>query len=385
MGGVLDGIRIADFTAVMAGSSGAMFLGDLGADVVKVENTEGGDYARQAQPYLFQSVNRNKRSLALDLATPEGLAVAKQLVATSDIVLQGYRPGALEAKGLGADALRADNPQLIYLSLCGYGTTGPGAQKRGIDQLVQADTGMAHAMGEVNQRLGLVDAAAGIAVAQAVLAALFRREREGVGATVEVSLYDTSLWLQMLPIGEFSVTRVPAEPPETYVLRIPTMGTFDVADGRIFIAVLNQATWERLCELMGESGLVEDERFASRELRSKHGAVVKELFGKALQRFDVATILGWGEREGFMTTEVKEYGDVLLDPQAEANESFQTIELFDGRQHTQVRGPWRFLGEPTHPYRRPPTLGEDSRSVLADLGYAADAVAGLVERGVVRG
>lgn len=384
---VLEGVRVADFTQIMGGSSGTMFLADLGADVVKVENTDIGDFARVSLPFLFESVNRSKRSLSVDLGTDRGIEIAKRLALSSDVVVQGYRPGALAKKGLGPTDLRDENPRLIYLSLSGFGAEGPGQGRRGIDQLIQVETGMAAVMDGVNQRLGLVDAAAGIAIGQAALAALYRREREGVGSELEVTLYDTSLWLQMLPIAEYSVTRVPPQAPAEYELRIPTMGVFETVDGRVFMAILNEVEWLGLCEMLGRPEWVDDPRFCDRTSRGQNGAPLRSLIADAVRRFDKATLVADGERRQLMISSVKDYDDVFADPQAAVNESFDTVPTADGAELVQVRGPYRFLGEEVmvRPPRRAPRLGEDSDEVMAQLGYTEDEVAALRRDGVVAG
>ena len=384
---VLEGVRVADFTQAMGGSSGTMFLADLGADVVKVENTEIGDFARTLLPFLFESVNRSKRSLSVDLGTAPGIEIARRLALSSDVVVQGYRPGALAKKGLGPTDLRHENPRLIYVSLSGFGSEGPGRDRRGIDQLIQVETGMAQVMDGVNQRLGFVDAAAGIAIGQAVLAALYRREREGVGSELEVTLYDTSLWLQMLPIAEYSVTRVPPQVPAEYELRIPTMGVFETVDGRVFMAILNEAEWRQLCEMLGRPQWLEDPRFADPASRGRHGAVLRSLLADAVRQFDKATLVADGERRQLMISSVKDYDDVLADPQAAVNESFHTVPTADGADLVQVRGPYRFVGEEVMatPPRRAPRLGEDSDDVMVQLGYTEHEVAGLHRDGVVAG
>lgn len=383
---ILEGVRIADFTQIMAGSSGTMFLADLGADVVKVENTEIGDYARVSLPFLFESVNRSKRSLSVDLGSERGVEIARRLVLTSDMVVQGFRPGALAKKGLGSTDLRAENPRLIYLSLSGFGAEGPGQDRRGIDQLIQVETGMAGVMDGVNQRLGLVDAAAGIAIGQAALAALYRREREGVGSDIEVTLYDTALWLQMLPIAEYSVTRTPPQIPAEYVLRIPTMGVFDTADGRVFMAILNQAEWLQLCEVLRRPEWIDDPRFADRATRAQNGALLHSLIADAVRPFDNATLVAAGERTELMISSVKDYEDVFADPQAAANDSFATVPTAAGADLVQVRGPYRFLGEQVMtPPRRAPRLGEDSDAVMTQLGYSDDELADLRRDGVIAG
>lgn len=294
----LAGVRVLDLSRILAGPWCAMVLGDLGADVVKVEHPVRGDDTRdwglktgESTTSYFDAVNRNKRSVSIDLATPEGLAQVKAMARDADIVVQNFKTGGAEKLGLGYDALSADNPRLIYCSISGYGSEGPEASRPGYDLLVQGEAGLMALNGEAERpplKFGLaaVDLFTGQYAAQALLAALYKRERTGKGSRVELALFDSGLALTSYYGLEALVQGM--DPPR-YGNAHPSIvpyGVFEAQDGPLVITVGNNAQFQRFCtHVIDRPDLAADPRFATNLERSRNRAdLLPELKGELLRR-----------------------------------------------------------------------------------------------------
>jgi crotonobetainyl-CoA:carnitine CoA-transferase CaiB-like acyl-CoA transferase len=380
----LEGVRVVDMTVVMAAPSATMFLADLGADVLKVENVTGGDFTRASQPYLFEVVNRNKRSVAVDFTTESGRELLQRLIGTADVLVQGLRPGALVARGFGPEEMMRQYPRLIYASLSAFGQRGPGAERRGVDAVVQAESGMAWIMGQVNHRLGLVDASAGIALSQAILAALFKRERDGLGDLVEISLLDTALWLQMFEYAAFGATgQVPVTAASMRTF-FPTSGHYEVRDGRVYLAANQEKEWPVLCDLIGQPELTDDPRFATRALRVQHAEALHEILSIYFLGTTLDEVMNEAKLRSMMVSPILDYPAVVSHPQVAANDSLRSVTSARGEPITQVRAPGRLRSEAEGVYRPAPELGADTASVVRELGYSDEQVAQMVGDGTLR-
>ena len=230
-----SGIRVIDLSHGLASPSASRVLAALGAEVIKIEMTGDGEFTRGMVPYVFRSHNRGKHSFAVDLKSPEGAELVRRLAATADVFVHGQRPGFVEKIGLDRERLTALNPQLIYAFVCGFGTTGPWAQRRAIDMLIQAESGLAAAQSGLLGNLSFVDTAAGLALSNGILAALLERATTGRVQHVEVSLLDTATYLQAAPLAEFSATGVSID-QDSYWNRYATVGLYESADGPIYVA-----------------------------------------------------------------------------------------------------------------------------------------------------
>jgi crotonobetainyl-CoA:carnitine CoA-transferase CaiB-like acyl-CoA transferase len=366
----LEGIRVVDMTMVMAGPSATMFLADLGADVVKVENPVGGDFARTQLPYVFEVVNRNKRSIAVDFTTESGRDVLERLIGTADVLVQSFRPGALAAHGFGPQDVMPRYPRLIYASLSAFGERGPGAGRRGVDAAVQAESGMAWIMGQVNHRLALIDASAGIALSQAILAALFERERDGLGDLIEISLLDTALWMQMFDHAEFGATGRAPNSAASIQTMMPTSGHYDVKDGRVYLAANQAKEWPMLCDLIGQPELTEDPRFATRALRSQNAEALREILSRYFLSTTLDEVTSQASARNMMISPILDYPAVVSHPQIAANDSLRKVTSAAGESITQVRAPARLRSEAEGEYRPAPALGADTASLARELGDA---------------
>ncbi|MDT3345010.1 CaiB/BaiF CoA transferase family protein [Microbacterium aquilitoris] len=393
MSGVLDGFRVVDCSIAMAGPFAAQRLGDLGADVVKVEPITG-EWQRHASAggangnrinVSFLSLNRNKRSLALNLKDDDGRAVVHRLVAESDVFLQNYRPGVAARLGVDYDTLRAINPSLVYVSISGYGEDGPYRDRPGQDLLLQAMSGAmlsTGAAGQPPQPAGqyIADAVTASTAFEAVLAALLHRERTGEGQLVTVNMLDALTTLQMQELSVFTVGGVPQErsaQPHAHVYIRSPYGTFRTADGWMVIAFPPLGVLSEIIDDPSLAGL--DDEKAGWEMRD-------ELFARTAERIVTGTTADWMaqfDRAGVWAGPVYSYQDLVDDPQIAHNGTFVEYDHpTEGRVKTPGF-PYRFAKTPASVRRGAPQTGEHSREVLTAIGYDPADVDRLVDAGVV--
>jgi crotonobetainyl-CoA:carnitine CoA-transferase CaiB-like acyl-CoA transferase len=381
---VLAGVRVLDLTNALAASSATKILADLGAEVIKIENPAGGDYTRALMPYIFESHNRNKRSFAVDLKHPEGVALVKQVATTCDVLVQSMRPGAAREVGLSAEDLAVVNPNLIYASFSAFGPTGPDAHRRGVDGVAQAESGLASLQNGVLGGTSFVDTTAGLALSQAILIALMKRDRFGVVEPVDVCLLDTAVYMQAAPIAEFSVEGVVVD-QKGYPSRYALAGVYEAADGPFFMAPYWERDWQALCAILGRTDLRTHARFADRAARGEHVVELRELLGKEFARRPRLEWLAELEGDGVLAGIVRSYADVLDDPQLRANQALEQHVLTDGRTAVFPRAPFRFAGQPLESTRSAPELGADTAGLLAEIGVDTARVDHLYEAGVITG
>lgn len=376
----LSGTRVIDLTNAVAGSSATKLLTDLGADVVKIESPAGGDFTRALMPFIFQSHNRNKRSLAVDLRAPEGVALVRRLAGTADVFVQSLRPGAAAELGLDRATLQALNPRLIHASFSAFNPQGPSATRRGVDAVTQAESGMVTMQGGLLGNLSYVDTTAGLALSHAILAALLKRDRTGQADSIEVNLFDTALYMQSAPLAEFSVTgHVPDQ--NTYLTRFPVVGLFEASDGQFQIAAYYERDWTALCSMVDRPDLLQDERFREPHRRREHVTALRDIL---TQEFRRQPRQYWVDRlgdQGILCGAVRDYGEILSDMDS-AHDPVERIETGE-RTATCVRAPFRFNGAPVANTRPAPALGADTRDVLHEAGLSPMEIAELEKRGVI--
>lgn len=395
----LAGVRVLDFSRVLAGPWSAMVLGDLGAEVIKVEHPGRGDDTRdwgvrvgKTETAYFNSVNRNKRSVTLDLQTPEGQQIARELAKTCDVLIQNFKFGGIDKLGLGYEALSAANPRLIYCSITGYDRSGPEARRPGYDLVVQGEAGLMALNGEAHQpplKFGVaaVDLFTGMYSAQAILAALYERERTGRGRHIEMALFDCGLMitayygLEALLIGEDPPRYGNAHPS------IVPYGVFDAADGPLVITVGNNAQFERFCrEVIERPDLADDARYKTNILRGQNRETLLPELTRELGNRPRKLLLERLARAGVPCGEVAGLREALLSPRATQG----GLVTQQPHPHTEsgttpvLAPPWRFDGERMPVRRAPPQLGEGTRDVLEQtLGYSAEKLAELKSKGVI--
>ncbi|MDV6373038.1 CaiB/BaiF CoA transferase family protein [Deinococcus arenicola] len=378
----LSGIRVADFTRVLTGPFCTMLLGDLGADVIKIEPPGGDDTRGWGPPFqesengressYFLSVNRNKRSVTLDLKTPEGMDAARKLIAGSDVLVENFRPGTLDRLGLGWEALRAIHPRLVYASISGFGQSGPYRDRAGYDVIAQGMGGMMSYNGEpggppLRVGVAVADVFSGSLITQAILAALFQRERTGRGERVDVNLLESVIALGSSQVGRYLATGEIPVPVGNDHRSIVPYGTVACGDGFVNIAVGNDALWRRFCTALDLTELGADPRFATNEGRVNSRAELDVLMLGGLARFTRQEIMDRLEVAGVPCGPVNNMAEVFADPHVQARGVAVTVD-HASLGHTTVTSPPWDIGGQTLPVRRaPPTLGQHTAEVLAEL------------------
>jgi crotonobetainyl-CoA:carnitine CoA-transferase CaiB-like acyl-CoA transferase len=396
--GPLDGVTVLDASRVLAGPFCGMQLGDLGADVIKVERPDGGDQTRHWSPPSFgdsgessyyASINRNKRSVTLNLATEAGRDTFRDLAAEADVVLENYRVGKPAEWGLNYESLVAENPGLVYCSITGYGQTGPLAERPAYDLVMQAEAGMMSITGEegrppVRVGVAMADLASGMYATQSILAALFRREfaDEG-GERIDISLFDSLVgWLTYMATDTFAS----GDPPGRMGSRHPNIApyqAYEAADGYIVVACASEAIWYRFCEALDRPDLVEDERFETNEVRVENREELEAEVAAELTDRTVDELITTFRDNDVPVGRIRDIAEVFEDPQVEARDMLQRVSHPTAGEMQLPGCPMKFRGHDTAARRHPPLVGEQTEEVLSELGYDEARIDGLREDGVL--
>ncbi|GAA5335012.1 MULTISPECIES: CaiB/BaiF CoA transferase family protein [Thermus] len=392
--GPLSGIKVLDLSRVLAGPLCTMILADLGAEVIKVEppwgdETRGwGPPFRQGESAYFLSVNRGKRSVALDLKHPEGQEAVRRLAREADVLVENFKTGDLARYGLDYARLSALNPRLVYLSLTGFGQTGPRAKEPGYDAALQGYTGIMSVTGEPQgppMKVGVawIDVMTGMMGAIAVLAALWERERSGLGQHIDLSLFDVGLFA-LANLGQsYLLTGKPPKRLGNAHAQIVPYGAFPAEDGWLVLAVGNDEQFGRLCQVLGLPEL--QERFPTNPERVTHREEVVEAITQVLKTKPRAHWLKRLQEAGVPAAPVNDLSEAFQDPQAEARGAVWTLEHPLLGALPTLANPLRFLSRtPASPPSPPPLLGEHTEAVLLEAGFTPEEVRRLVEKGIAR-
>jgi crotonobetainyl-CoA:carnitine CoA-transferase CaiB-like acyl-CoA transferase len=381
MPGPLDGFRIVDLTSMISGPLATMILADQGADVIKVENPDTGDHTRAANnsrngfSASFLNNNRNKRSVALDLKNPAALQAMLRLIATADVFVQNFRPGVADRMGLGEDAVRAVAPAIIYVSISGFGETGPYAQKPVYDPLIQGVSGLASIQaGSDTERPRLVrtivpDKLTAYNAAQAITAALLSRTKTGKGQHIRLSMLDAIvafLWASDMGSQTFVGQDIPQQEAASFIDLI-----YETATGPISAAVQSNREWASLTRALDKPEWLEDPRFKTPALRQRHINERLIMTQEALRTRPAEDWLDRLTREGVPCAPVLTRTQMLTNPQVVANGIVVETEHERAGLLRQARSAARFSETPATIRRGGPGLGEHTAEVLAELGYTS--------------
>ncbi|HUG36171.1 MAG TPA: CoA transferase [Candidatus Limnocylindrales bacterium] len=391
----LDGIRVIDLSRVIAGPWCGALLGDLGADVIKVEDTGSGDESRTWPPLkegessAYLLFNRNKRSLTLDLKTPEGVEVIKTLVKGADVLVENFRTGTMESFGLGYDTLAAINPRLVYCSVSAFGRTGPRKGSPGYEALMQAFSGIMSITGEpggppVRSGVSFLDLSTGILCALGVSNALLQRARTGLGQRVDGSLLDTAVSLLAYHAEGFLLTGTIPKALGSGHPSLSPYRTFKCRDGQwIFVAAANDRFWQRLAKALGLGELATDPRYAKNQARVQNRAELEALLEKTIAQHDRAPLLDLLESADVPGAPVNTVDQVMADAQVGARGMVEHATHATLGEIPVVGLPLRFSNMQPGVRRAAPLRGEHTEEILAEHGYSPDRIRALRDKKVV--
>jgi crotonobetainyl-CoA:carnitine CoA-transferase CaiB-like acyl-CoA transferase len=396
--GPLTGLRVLDLTRVLAGPTCTQMLGDLGAEVIKIERPEAGDDTRGfAPPFVpntkesayFVGVNRNKKSVTLDIAKPEGQAIIHKLLEHCDILVENFKVGALAKYGLGYEQLAKTHPRLIYCSITGFGQTGPYAPRPGYDALIQAMGGVMSLTGEPNgspQKVGVpvADLFAGLYGCIGILAAVNHRNSTGQGQQIDIGMLDTHVaWLANQGMNYLATGENPARLGNQHP-NIAPYQEFPTKDGYLILAVGNDPTFERFCKAFGQEALLADPRFATNPIRVQNRQLVTDTLTPVMKSKTTAEWIDALEALKIGCGPINTLEQVFADPHVQAREMVVEMAHGSGETVKVIANPVKLSATPPSYRSPPPVLGEHTEDVLASvLKMSASDIAALREKGIL--
>jgi len=391
----LEGIRVLDLSRVLAGPLCGALLGDLGADVLKIEDVAGGDESRTWPPQRdgesgsYLTNNRNKRAIALDLKAPEGKAILLELARRADVLVENFRTGTMESFGLGYEVLDAANPRLVYCSVSAFGRSGPRAAEAGYEALMQAFSGVMSITGEPDSapvRCGIsaLDIMTGTLCAFGAMAALMQRQATGLGQRVDGSLFDTAVGLLNFQAQNHLLTGVVPKALGSAHPSLVPYRNFRCRDGQwVFLGGGNDRLWQRIANALGLAAMVADERYATNLARVAHRDEVEAAVAGAIARHDRDEVLAMLAKAGAPATPVNDVAQALSDPQAAELAALRPMHHPKLGEIPVVGMPMRFSRIDPAIRRPAPSRGEHTDAVLAELGYTRARIDELRARRVV--
>ena len=369
----LNGLKVIDFTRVLAGPLCTMLLGDMGAEILKIEDPRHGDDTREWAPFVdgastyFLGVNRNKKSVAVDLKSAAGIALLENLIRSADVLVENFRPGTLERLGFGPDRARAMNERLIYCSISGYGATGPRRDLPGYDMVIQAESGLMDVTGfpetgPTKVGVAITDCLAALYAVQGILLAHIARTHTGKGQFVDVALLDAAVSVLGLPTGIVAATgRSPGRLGNAHPSLAP-YEPFEAADGYVVVAVANARLWSRFCAAVGAAPLEHDPRFATNSDRLANREALNQEIRRLFAGRTVESLIACMASAGVPCGRVRTIDEVLRDPQLTARRML--VDVAAGNESIKVPGnPVKLSDAPVLPVGSPPALGQHTAEI----------------------
>ena len=380
----LEGVKVVEVCNVAAGPFCGMLLADFGAEVVKVENPDGGDTLRSWPPISdgfsenFASLNRNKLSVTLNLKNPEDLKVIRRLIAEADVLVENNRPGVMARLGLGYETLAEENPKLVYCSISAYGQDGPRKNQGGFDLTVQAVSGLMSITGEpggapIKCGVPVTDFSAGLYAAFSIVSALREAARTNKGMQIDVPMLGATLGIAALQTSEYFGSGIDPKPLGSAHPRNAPYRVFRCRNGFFGMAAGNNALWRSVCKVVERPDLLEDPRFETPTTRAAHQDALLEILEAEFAHADIDTWLKRFDEAGVPCAPINTYSQVLKDPQVEYMGWVQSLELPNGVRTQTFGTPIRLAAQTLAIRRRPPSLGEHNDTVLGPLRAAIEA------------
>jgi succinate--hydroxymethylglutarate CoA-transferase len=393
--GALAGLRVLDLTRILAGPMCAMMLGDMGAEVIKVEPPGGDDTRTWGPPFAggesayFLGLNRNKRSMTLNMAVPQGQEILRSLIMKADVLIENFKVGTLEKWGVDNDWIKANAPRAIRCSVTGYGSSGPKAGLPGYDFILQAESGLMSITGDTDRGptkygVAIVDVVTGLYACNSILAALAARERTGRGQHVEVCLHDAGISMLINVASNYLTAGKAGSRYGNGHASIVPYTTYPTADGMIAIAVGNDPQFARFAQVVGRPAWGTDPRFVKNPDRVAHRALLDGLIADALRERTTAAWVEAIQRVGVPCGPINSVAEALDDPHTVARDMVETVEHPTAGALKLVGIPFRFSDTPASIRLPPPLLGQHTDGILREeLGYADERIAALREQKVI--
>jgi crotonobetainyl-CoA:carnitine CoA-transferase CaiB-like acyl-CoA transferase len=385
----LAGIRVVEFCHMIMGPSCGLILGDLGADVIKVEPTPNGDNTRRlagSGAGFFPAFNRNKRSIALDLKSKEGLEIARKLIASGDVLTENFRPGAMTKLGLGAEDATALNPRLIYCSLRGF-LSGPYSHRAALDEIAQMMGGLAYMTGPPGRPLragaSVIDMMGGMFAVIGIMAALREREKTGRGQPVTSALFENCAWVVAQHMMQYAITGQAARPMPERISAWGIYDVFDCKDGQLFVGVVTDTQWKLFCEAFGFEEMWRDESLVTNNQRCAARPTLIPRLREIFKTWSKADLEAKVAAAGLPYAPITRPEQLYDDPHLKASGALLPITLPDGRKTEIPALPFELGGRRFTVWRDIPGVGQQGAEVLADIGLDREEIASLIERGIV--
>lgn len=391
----LDGLRVLDMSQIMAGPYCTMVLADMGADVIKIEKLNGGDDSRQMGPFIndestcFMQINRNKRSIGLNLKDDDVKQAFYEMVKSCDVVVENYRPGVTKSLGVDYETLKAINPGLIYCSISGYGQTGPYSTKGGFDLVAQGATGLMSMTGEVGGRplkagVAVYDIGAGITATYSILSAYIHKLKTGDGQHVDVAIAECGIpWFTWEAAAYFAEGTDPVPTGSRHRVSAPYQ-SLATRDGYLVLGCANQRTWERFCnDVVHKPEWIEDERFLTNTDRNNNIDALEVLLEEVLTTDDTKAWIEKCDQAGVPAGPINTLSQTLQDPHYVAREMVQSFDHPKAGMVNTLGFASKFSETPQKVRRPSPLLGQHTQEVLQEFGFSQDTITRLQGRGVI--